>query len=163
MARNGGIQYASTSTRRVPMHDPACAAKVIEHVSRMTGGDSTAYVEEKCGRYTRGAHKGALRGWASITVVEVGGWKKNGPGEGNGRVVRPGTVLSVVIADFNGREFLSCEGSSAVRSSLYEQAALQFALTTFFKELGEAIILEASFTGEGIVERAKFLAATWGA
>ena len=107
MARNG-VQYAQTAVKRVPMYDATCAAKVIEHISTFYPQpfDAAALVEAQCGRFTRGAHKGQLRGWATITVVAEGGWKKNGPGYGNGRVVYPGTVLSISIEDFNGKPYL---------------------------------------------------------
>jgi hypothetical protein len=66
-----------------------------------------ALVETQCGRFVRGAKKGLLRGWASIEVVTEGGWKKSGPGERNGRVVRPGQILSINIGDdFSGKTYL---------------------------------------------------------
>ena len=172
MARGrSGIQYASTTIKKCPMYDDACAIRIIEQIAnRMTRGahtqasvagnivneertiamyvdtirvlrdqevvddntqqairnleaeivdrrkviaawqqageritdpkaEAAKLVEEKCGRYTRGQHVGKLRGWASIEVVTEGGWKKYGPGERNGRVVRPGTVLSIRIGD----------------------------------------------------------------
>jgi hypothetical protein len=68
--------------------------------------DAMALLEERCGRYTRGAHKGQLRGWAHIEVVVEGGWQRMGPGEGNGRVAYPGTILGIAIVDFNGRAYL---------------------------------------------------------
>jgi hypothetical protein len=109
--------YAQTTTKRVPMFDPAVAAKVAEHVSgfycQALAADGTpipfdgmALIEEKCGRYTRGAHKGQLRGWAEITIVERGGWKKDAPGYLNGHVERPGQIRSIRITDFTGRCYL---------------------------------------------------------
>jgi hypothetical protein len=167
--------YAQATTKRVPMFDPAVAAKVAEHVSgfycqaqhpdvtkweiahaileeqdrvsreavvklHANGGtdedvlkfateqaelfaarraalgpkpslapipfDGMALIEEKCGRYTRGAHKGQLRGWAEITIVERGGWKKDAPGYLNGHVERPGQIRSIRITDFTGRCYL---------------------------------------------------------
>jgi len=90
------------------MHDEACAARVIEHVGSFycQPFDAAKLVEERCGRYVRGKHAGKLRGWASLEVVTVGGWKKDAPGYGSGRVVRPGQLLSVRITDFNGKTYL---------------------------------------------------------
>ncbi len=68
---------------------------------------AAALVEEKCGRYTRGQHAGKLRGWAEIEVVVEGGWRKYGPGERNGRVVRPGTILKIEIRPFAGAPYLT--------------------------------------------------------
>ena len=131
-----GIQVASTVFKRVPMFDPVCAAVVAGHIAKFYGGaggpctcpggpakhdfdndacdskkvvpyNAMPLIEAKCGRYTKGKHKGALRGWASIEVVTEGGWKRHGPGERNGRVVYPGTVLSVSIGDdFSGKTYL---------------------------------------------------------
>lgn len=107
----GGVQRASTQIKRVPMFDEAVAAKVAEHVAFFYGPgfDAVGLIEKQCGRYTRGAHKGALRGWAEIEVVVVGGWKKTAPGEGNGFVAYPGRVLSVRISDFNGKPYLEAK------------------------------------------------------
>lgn len=38
-----------------------------------------------------------------------GGWKKHGPGEGNGRVVRPGQILTITISAFDGRRYLEVQ------------------------------------------------------
>lgn len=109
--RRGGVQYASTAVRRAPMHDPQVAARIIAQISGFYPQpfDATTLVEERCGRYVRGAHQGQLRGWAQVEVVTEGGWKKHSPGERNGRVVRPGQVLSVVISDFNGKPYLEVQ------------------------------------------------------
>lgn len=107
-------QFARIETKQCPMFEDACAARVAEWV----GGfycqpfDAVSLVEKQCGRYVRGKHAGKLRGWATIRVVTEGGWLKLGPGQGHGRVVRPGTVLSVTIADFNGKQYLTA-GSAA--------------------------------------------------
>jgi hypothetical protein len=83
------------------VHADSCASRVPIPF------DARGLVEEKCGRYTRGAHKGQLRGWASISVVTVGGWMKYGPGERNGRVVYPGSVVAISIGDdFSGKTYL---------------------------------------------------------
>lgn len=105
---HNGVQYASTTIKKCPMFDDVCAAKVIEHIGNQYPQpfDATALVEEKCGRFVRGKHVGKLRGWAEIEVVVVGGWKKDGPGYRNGRVVRPGTILGIRIVDFNGKSYL---------------------------------------------------------
>lgn len=167
------VQYAKVTTKRCPMYDPACAARVIEHIQNQyprsfgacdcgwvarvlrendavaqqrefalaalrasaageplppppldvptglaiehtaTCGshreipfDAAALVESKCGRFTRGAHAGQLRGWASIEVTTAGGWKKSGPGERNGRVIYPGTILAIRIEGFVGKTYL---------------------------------------------------------
>lgn len=63
-------------------------------------------VETHCGRYTRGKNEGQLRGWAHIEICTEGGWKKDGPGERNGRVIRPGRVTAIKILDFHGKAFL---------------------------------------------------------
>lgn len=108
-----GVQYASVVIKRCPMHDDTCAARVAEQIAaRMvqpfTPADALKLIEEKCGRFTRGAHKGRLRGWASIEVVTEGGWKRHGPGERHGGVVYPGTVLGISIGDdFTGTTYLA--------------------------------------------------------
>lgn len=104
----GGVQRASTTFKRCPMSDPACAAKVAEHVAQFYAPpfDAVAFIERQCGRYTRGKSVGQLRGWAEIEVVTEGGWKKTAPGEGNGFVARPGQVLSIRISDFSGKLYL---------------------------------------------------------
>lgn len=103
-----GVQYSSTTLKRCPMSVDECAARVIALISEKYPQpfDATAMVEEHCGRFKRGAHAGKLRGWAEIEVVTEGGWKRNGPGERNGGVVRPGTVLGIRIVDFNGHPYL---------------------------------------------------------
>lgn len=103
---------ASWVQKRCPMHNEACATRVAEHLTRFMGqpftvADAMALIEKQCGRLTRGAHKGALRGWATIAVCTRGGWKRGGYGEGNGHVVLPGTIMGVRISDFNGKVFLS--------------------------------------------------------
>lgn len=114
-----GVQYASVTLEKMgPMYDDGVAARVIERISafypqghslvegEVKPFDAAALVEARCGRYVRGAHKGKLRGWASIECVRIGGWKKTAPGEGNGRVVRPGQVLGLTISAFDGRPYL---------------------------------------------------------
>lgn len=104
-----GHIYARVETRRVPMFDDAAAAKVAEHISAKYPQpfDAMALIEEKCGRFVRGKHTGKLRGWATIEVVTVGGWKKDGPGYRHGHVVLPGIVLRVTIADdYAGKTYL---------------------------------------------------------
>jgi hypothetical protein len=107
-----GVQYANTVTKRCPMADPACAAKVAEHIAQFycqpfTQADALALIEQQCGRFVRGPKKGLLRGWASIEIVTEGGWKRHGPGERNGGVVYPGRVLSISIGDdFSGKTYL---------------------------------------------------------
>ena len=107
-----GVQYASTVTKRCPMADPVCAAKVAEQISAFypqpfTAEQATALIEERCGRYVRGRNKGLLRGWASIQVVTEGGWQRHGPGERDGGVIYPGRILSISIGDdFSGKTYL---------------------------------------------------------
>jgi hypothetical protein len=101
-----GIQRAIVTTKRCPMSDDVCAAKVIEHLSNLGVPNAAQVVEEKCGRFKSGKTPGKLRGWASIAVCTEGGWKRNGPGEGNGRVVYPGTILGVAITDFYGKAYV---------------------------------------------------------
>ena len=99
-------------TKRCPMYDDACAARVAAQISALyptaeSGPfDAMALIEERCGRFTRGAHVGKVRGWAEIRVAESGGWLARGPGYMNGRVVRPGTVVGVAITAFDGRTYL---------------------------------------------------------
>jgi hypothetical protein len=104
-----GVQYAKFTGKRAPMFDAACAARVVEQVARFyaPGFDAAALVEAACGRYTRGKHKGALRGWATVTVCTEGGWRRHGPGERNGGVCYPGTVVGVSISDdYSGKVYL---------------------------------------------------------
>ena len=113
MPRYHGTQYASVTAKRCPMFDPACAVRVAKYVAErqvqpFTEADALALIETACGRYVRGTRKGQLRGWASIQVVTEGGWLRYGPGERNGRVVYPGTVLQVSVDDdFTGKTYLS--------------------------------------------------------
>ena len=98
-AAKAGRVYTDDAT-----HDEICDSR------KPIPFDAMALIEEKCGRYTKGKHKGELRGWASIEVVTEGGWKRHGPGERNGRVVRPGSVLSINIGDdFSGKTYLVVE------------------------------------------------------
>lgn len=100
--------YAQAVTKRVPMFDPNVASKVAEHISAFYPQpfDGMALIEKECGRYTRGKHKGAIRGWAEITIVERGGWKKDGPGYMYGHVERPGEIRQIRITDFGGKCYL---------------------------------------------------------
>src|SRR5436190_3689548 len=103
-----GVQYASFETKRCPMSDDICAAKVIEHIANLstqpfTIADAFDLVESKCGRFTRGKTPGALRGWASITICTVGGWTRK---DGYGHVVYPGTLVRVRISDYNDKTYL---------------------------------------------------------
>ena len=94
-------QKAQLAATVPTQHHATCASHTVETV------DAMKLIEEKCGRYTRGQHKGQLRGWAEMAVVTEGGWKKYGPGERNGRVVRPGQVLGIKIGDsFSGKTYL---------------------------------------------------------
>lgn len=106
--RRDGVQRARTTLKRCPLFDPACAAAVAQHVGAFYPQpfDAAALLETQCGRYTRGVHAGQLRGWAEVEVVTEGGWKRSGPGERNGRVVRPGQVLSVRVTAYDGRPYL---------------------------------------------------------
>ena len=109
MSAHNGVQYAATTFRSCPMHEDACAARIIEQIATFypSSFDATALVEQACGRFARGAHKGQLRGWASIEVVTEGGWRRAGPGEGHGRVLYPGRVVSVRVTDFHGNAYLN--------------------------------------------------------
>lgn len=103
------VQRARIEVKRCPMSDDKCAATVIEHIALFYSPgsvDVVALVEETCGRYTRGKHVGKLRGWANLTVCTVGGWKTFGPGERNGGVIRPGTILAISITDFDGKPYI---------------------------------------------------------
>jgi len=107
-----GVQYANTQTKKVPMFDDAAAYRVAEHITAFypqpfTVAQALALIETQCGRYTRGAHKGQLRGWASITVCTEGGWQRHGTGPRGGGVVYPGRILSISIGDdFSGKTYL---------------------------------------------------------
>lgn len=111
MLKNGA-QYATIATKRCPMFDPACVAVVARHIAALrvqpfSEADALSLIEKSCGRYVRGKHKGLIRGWASIQICTEGGWKRHGPAEGNGRVVYPGTLISVSIGDdFSGKTYL---------------------------------------------------------
>lgn len=106
-------QYARIEVKTCPMFDDTCAATVMRHIedlyTRTTKGELTidvpAIIEKACGRYIRGKHTGKLRGYAYMNVVTKGGWQKLGPGEGNGRVVTPGTILEIRIVDFAGKPY----------------------------------------------------------
>jgi len=97
------------------MYDAAILAHVIGIIinqsTRNCAGEMTIdpakFIEEKCGRYARGKHAGQLRGWATWTYVLHGGWTIDGPGAGNGHVVRPGQFISLVVADFNGNPYFT--------------------------------------------------------
>lgn len=104
-----GAQYARTAIKSCPMYEDVCASTVAAHIASFysPGFDAVSLLEARCGRFTRGKHAGKLRGWAKVTVVTEGGWKRSGPGEDNGRVVYPGTVLGVSITDFYGKVFLA--------------------------------------------------------
>jgi len=100
--------------KRGPMHDPRVldiVIKIFENSCTRTGTgqltvDIPALIEQKCGRYSKGKHKGQLRGWATWTYVERGGWVRNGPGYGNGHVVRPGHNIAVTVSDYTGNHYL---------------------------------------------------------
>lgn len=108
-----GVQYADTKTSKCPMFDEACARRVAGLISeryQTTAADpfdGMALIEEKCGRFVRGAHKGQLRGWAEIEICTEGGWRRLGPGQGNGRVLRPGQLVGVRITAFDGTCYLA--------------------------------------------------------
>lgn len=108
-------QYATIEIKACPMFDDTCAATVMKHIgdryTRNANGELTidvpAMIEKACGRYIRGKHVGKLRGYAHMTVVTKGGWQKLGPGEGNGRVVTPGTILDISIVDYTGKPYFA--------------------------------------------------------
>lgn len=119
MRGRDGVQYANTRVSKCPMFDDACAQRVAaliqERYTRAfeTGAtseekpfDAMALIEEHCGRYVRGAHKGQLRGWAEIEVCTEGGWRRLGPGHGHGYVLRPGQLVSIRITAFDGTCYL---------------------------------------------------------
>jgi hypothetical protein len=95
------------------MWDPKVAAKAAEYVeyfsTRNSMGEITfdpiALIEEKCGRYTRGKHKGELRGYLEVLYVSIGGWRKTGSYM-QGYAVRPGKVLGVKISGWKGEVYL---------------------------------------------------------
>lgn len=105
---------AHVMVHRAPMHDDLVVAKVCEHIAHLSvrngngelSFDPMQLLEDRCGRLTRGAHKGKLRGWVHIKVVSRGGWLKKGPGYMNGRVVRPDQVIGFGIYDFHGKPYL---------------------------------------------------------
>lgn len=101
------VQYAKTEVHRCPMAEQVCAETVARHVAELKNLDvetATSEIETACGRYSRGAHKGQLRGWAVVTVVREGGWNR-----AVGGVLYPGTVVSVTISDFNNRPYYSAK------------------------------------------------------
>ena len=105
------MAYAQTQISSGPMWDPQVFARAVEHITAMStrngeGGmtyDPAAMLEGNCGRYSRGKHKGEIRGWMHIKYVSRGGWLKAGPGYMNGGVVRPDTILGLTVTDFNGK------------------------------------------------------------
>src|SRR5262245_41870183 len=99
-------QRAIVVTKRCPMADDQCASTVIRHIGDKYPQpfDAAALVEQRCGRYVRGTHAGKLRGWASIEVCTVGGWRRDG--YETGRVMRPGEIGRIEITDFNGKKYL---------------------------------------------------------
>lgn len=111
---NMSITYARTAVKSAPMHDPHVARKAAEWVEHFlprngdgeTGVDALALIEEKCGRSTRGKHKGELRGYLEVLYVERGGWRKTG-GYMQGYPVRPGAVLGMKITGWSGQIYLA--------------------------------------------------------
>lgn len=109
-----GVQFAKFIEKRCPMSDPVCYEKVLSLFAGFTPQGTTPewkenmikLIEEKCGRYVKGKNKGQIRGWAHIRICSEGGWEVLGPGAGNGRVVYPGTIMDVMIRDFNGNVYI---------------------------------------------------------
>jgi len=140
--------YAQTGTKRGPMHDAAIVAQVTRMLSTIAQGavpthlatpvDVAALIEAKCGRYTRGAHKGAPRGWATWTFVVKGGWLKDGPGHLNGHVVRPGQVIDVVVTDFGGKTLLAGEHAAGAARTASAQHTRDVVLPQLDREFAEA-------------------------
>ena len=56
-------------------------------------------IEAIVGKYSRGKYVDTLRGAVKYDYYYYGGWKAEGPGEHNGRVIRPGTILNVELVD----------------------------------------------------------------
>jgi hypothetical protein len=74
-------------------------------VQPFTPEDAIQLMAEYCGVYKRGAHIGHIKGWAYMTVCVEGGWYRRDYGKGG--VLRPGTVLSLEIRDYNGKVLIS--------------------------------------------------------
>lgn len=104
MPYRGGTQRAAFRATSAPMYDNAVAAKVAEYAMLVGVAEPVAYIEERCGRYTRGAHAGYLKGWATFEVCREGGWSRRFSAFGG--VVRPGTLAGITVTDFHGRELL---------------------------------------------------------
>lgn len=106
------VQVARFQEKSCPMAQPVCAERVAEHIASFmvqpfTKEQAMEMIEKECGRYVKGKNKGALRGWAHITLCVEGGWKYEGPGERNGFVAYPGKIYGITISDFNGNPYIS--------------------------------------------------------
>lgn len=78
-------------------------------------GLTPAQVEEKVGRYTKGARKGQLRGLLQWVRVTRGGWVRTAPGYGDGErsqgfVVRPGLRCGHQVVLWGGAVVLGFDG-----------------------------------------------------
>jgi hypothetical protein len=105
------ITFAKISERRFPIADEKGFQKFLDHVERLSPWAARenleAEIKENCGTYLKGKNKGKLRGWATVEVVDSGGWQILGQGAGNGRVLLPGTVPFVGIFDYEGNCYFS--------------------------------------------------------
>ncbi len=64
-------QYATTISKRAPMSEELVARKVAEQIAAFypqpfTVDQAMALIEERCGRFARGRHKGQLSGHLPI-------------------------------------------------------------------------------------------------
>lgn len=106
-------QYAKfRSTNPAPMFDSNVVEKTLEHIKTLCNMDreeAMNMLEKQCGRYTRGKHKGELRGYVAVTYCVEGGWLRTGASGTHGpegRVVYPNTLTNLEICGFGGEELL---------------------------------------------------------
>jgi hypothetical protein len=107
--------YARRSISNAMMYNAGVLEKAAEHITNMStrnsegklSFDPITLIEERCGRYTRGKHKGELRGTLHVLYAERGGWIKKGPGYMNGRVTLPGQVHGIKITTWAGNTLLA--------------------------------------------------------
>ena len=102
-------QYAKLRSHLCHLADETCWTKVVECYSQFLPQPcdvpaTIATLEAKIPRYKRGAQKGQRKGTANIVECVEGGWIWLGPGDGNGRVLFPGTVTGVWLGISNGFE-----------------------------------------------------------
>lgn len=89
------VQRCKLRTRMIPCYTPEGLA-----ISAEWFGYSEGEIAKRAGRFTRGAHKGQVRGWLFLHICSEGGWKRDGSGEGGG-VILPGTIYASFYATWD--------------------------------------------------------------